>query len=185
MIKKDKKSHTTIYDLEDEEISFNLSEFSYQPDLTSKLDRLKGDFDQNIINEIVLWKVNRYAKLNSRSLELINKIDKNTSVLDEGFTRKILKELLSIKGIRLQMASTILKFKNPNVYQIIDQRAYRLLNEDKLKIPSNISDQIELYLHYIRKLKEQCKQKNIPFNKSDRVLYLLDKKINKDININS
>lgn len=40
---------------------------------------------------------------------------------------EILRKLLMTPGIRLPMASTILRFKNPNVYQIIDQRAYRFL----------------------------------------------------------
>ena len=36
-------------------------EFDYQKSLTTKLDKLNSDFNQEIINEIVLWKVDRYS----------------------------------------------------------------------------------------------------------------------------
>jgi hypothetical protein len=40
-----------------------LDSYRYQPNLTRKLDALgSASFDQEIINEIVLWKVNRYAR---------------------------------------------------------------------------------------------------------------------------
>ena len=50
--------------------------YNYQNELTAKLDNLKYDFDQNIINEIVLWKVSRYALLDTETLKLIKKLDK-------------------------------------------------------------------------------------------------------------
>ncbi|MEI6270138.1 MAG: hypothetical protein WCP01_14760 [Methylococcaceae bacterium] len=46
-----------------------ISEYSYQPELTRKLDGVtKEAFDQPLVNEIVLWKVNRYAPLSSNTL---------------------------------------------------------------------------------------------------------------------
>lgn len=48
-------------------------ESNFQPELTEKLDTVKSDFNQELINEIVLWKANRYAKLNNETLNLINK----------------------------------------------------------------------------------------------------------------
>lgn len=64
--------------------------YKFQEGLTKKLDKLEGDFDQSVINEIVLWKVNRYAKVDDCKLELLNKIDKNSLELDEELTRDIL-----------------------------------------------------------------------------------------------
>lgn len=46
------------------------SVYNYQSDLTSKLDRLNTDFNQEIINEIVLWKVNRYAPVDDETLNI-------------------------------------------------------------------------------------------------------------------
>ncbi len=54
------------------------------------------------------------------------------------------------------MASAILRFKNPNIYQIIDQRANRLLYSKELKIPHNILKQIDLYVDYLTKLRKVC-----------------------------
>jgi hypothetical protein len=89
------------------------------------------------------------------------------------------------------MASTILRFRNKNIYQIIDQRVYRIIYKDeKLKLkthPSdkNVSDQIELYFKYLRDLKVVCEKLEIPFDKSDRILFMADKRINKDFSLDN
>ena len=151
--------------------------------LTSQLDLLYGDFDQTIINEIVLWKVGRYAELKSETIKLLNSIDKSNPTMDLGLTRKILRQLIETKGIGLAMASTILRFKNPNIYQIIDQRAFRIIHTEPLKIPSKIDEQIDLYLEYLNRLREVCKKEQLNFSESDRILYWADKEINRDIPI--
>lgn len=175
----------TIYDIELNEEDLNNSKYNYQIELTSKLDDLQNDFTQEIINEIVLWKINRYSKPSNETLDLLNKITKNDDKLDEELTRQVLKELLQTKGMKLAMASTVLRFKNPKVYQIIDQRVYRFIypNEDLTKITSNIDKQIQIYLKYLSDLKEICISKNIDFTLSDRILYSLDKEYNKDFKI--
>ncbi|WP_140936839.1 hypothetical protein [Sphingobacterium lumbrici] len=104
--------------------------YNYQDELTAKLDNLNSDFDQNIVNEIVLWKVSRYALLDIETLKLINQISKDDTQLNYELTNDILLRLLSNKqkGVRLAMASTILRFKNPKIYQIIgivkDRQSY-------------------------------------------------------------
>lgn len=80
----------TIKDIENLSDPKWLDQFSYQENLTRKLDMEEGDFDQNIINEILLWKVNRYAELSADDLKILNKLDREQSELDEEFTRKIL-----------------------------------------------------------------------------------------------
>ena len=165
------------------EIDYRIEDYSYQNLLTPKLDGLDSDFDQNIINEIVLWKVNRYALIKPETLELLNQIKKEDQVLDEELTMKILSKLLGKdhKGIRLAMASTILRFKNPNIYQIIDQRVYRFIFGKNFDYKlSDINGQIEIYLDYLKKLKIGCKDKNVPFSDADRIFYMMDKKWNKD-----
>ena len=158
--------------------------YKYQEELTPKLDELEADFNQEIINEIALWKVNRYVLMQEDTLELLNKIKKSDDKLNEDLTKQILERLLEKhqKGIQLAMASTILRFKNPSIYQIIDQRVYRFIYGEPLKYPNNIDDQINLYLKYLNDLREKCKD-NIPFEESDRILYSADKKFNPDIPI--
>ena len=160
------------------------NKYKYQEELTPKLDELEADFNQEIINEIALWKVNRYVLMQEDTLELLNKIKKSDDKLNEDLTKQILERLLEKhqKGIQLAMASTILRFKNPSIYQIIDQRVYRFIYGKPLKYPNTIDEQINLYLKYLNDLREKCKD-NIPFEESDRILYSADKKFNPDIPI--
>ena len=132
-------THKTIFD-KDFQIEKADLEFDYQKDLTAKLDKTECLFDQEMINEIILWKVNRYASIDDETLKLLNDIDTNSTTIDIEKTKKILKTLIQKKGIQLPMASTILRFKNKYIYQIIDQRVYRIIYKDeklKLKTYSN------------------------------------------------
>ncbi|PTB95610.1 hypothetical protein C9994_10915 [Marivirga lumbricoides] len=153
-------------------------EYTFQPELTEKLDKVKSDFNQELINEIVLWKINRYAELNDETLNLINKIDRKTEFIDSTLTGEILLLLLETKGIRLPMASTILRFRNPKIYQIIDQRVYRLIYGTEMKIKTNLNDNIIQYLDYLTELRNICDLYQIPFSESDRILYVYDKIMN-------
>jgi hypothetical protein len=50
-----------------EDLGAFLQDYRYQPSLTPRLDRLPPEpFDQALVNEIVLWKVNRYAPLEEK-----------------------------------------------------------------------------------------------------------------------
>jgi len=170
-------THKTIFDIEIDSTDFD---YNYQNILTERLDKLCDDFNQAIIDQIVLWKVNRYVNLDNETLTLLNKIDRIDTTMDIQFTRQLLGQLLKTKGIRLSMASTILRFKNPNIYQIIDQRAYRMIYENELKIPHNADQQIDLYINYLSMLRETCNKIGIEFSQSDRILYWADKQINHD-----
>jgi len=162
--------------------------YNYQNELTAKLDGLDTDFNQATINEIVLWKVNRYAAIDYETLSLINQIKKSDTQLNPELTSAILLRLLDKeqKGVRLAMASTILRFKNPTVYQIIDQRVFRFItNGQTLKYSeTNINEQITLYLDYLQRLKVVCKEHNVDFTIADRVFYSMDKIYNPDETLN-
>lgn len=164
-------------------------EFNYQKSLTNKLDSDICNFDQNKLNEIVLWKVNRYAQFDDKLIMMINSIDRNDSEINMVKTRLVLKELLKTNGVQLAMASTILRFRNPNIYQIIDQRVYRLIYKNKIlninTYPSekNLKFQIELYIKYLNDLRETCLNFDIPFSKSDRILFMVDKRLNKKVKL--
>lgn len=175
----------TINEIEISKEQLGNEKYNYQPNLTLKLDELKGDFNQEIIDHIVLWKVNRYAEISDDTYSLLNSIKKEDVLLDQDLTKKILEKLLSTSGIQLAMASTILRFKNPKIYQIIDQRVYRMIYGKKMpKYFSSIEDQINLYLEYLQKLQNVCVEKGIKYELSDRIIYELDKEFNKDEKIN-
>lgn len=60
----------TIFNTELSEDDFNNNKYKFQPELTKYLDQFDDDFDQDVINQIVLWKVNRYSKLKLETLNL-------------------------------------------------------------------------------------------------------------------
>jgi thermostable 8-oxoguanine DNA glycosylase len=168
--------------------TYSSEEFDYKLRLTPKLDKSNEiEFDQNLLSEIVLWKTNRYVSAEDLPLDLLNSSKIKEKQLDESFTRELLSHLLSktVKGIRLPMASTILRFRNPFVYQIIDQRAYRFANlGETLKLPTKIEDQIDLYINYLKRIREIAESRNIAFENMDRLLYILDKEENKKVKLN-
>jgi hypothetical protein len=81
------------------------------------------------------------------------------------------------------MASTILRFRAPNAYQIFDQRVFRYLYGANHKTSTVIVKQIATYIKYLRDLQEECKNNNIQFVLADRILYQADKIQNKSISI--
>ena len=158
-------------------------EYNYQTKLISKLDNASANFTQEIINEIVLWKVNRYADVDKHTLDLINEINVKSKKINIELTKEILMGLLGTKGIQLPMASSILRFKNKYIYQIIDQRVYRTLYKKIFLPKSSLSNRgkennIHLYLKFLVDLKVECEKLKIPFSNSDRILYMVDKRIN-------
>lgn len=182
------KKHKTVFD-ENFELKETDKTYNYKSELTIKLDDNIRSFNQDVINEIVLWKVNHFAKIDDSTLKLINDIDSKTGEINIEKTKDILKKLLLIKGIQLPMASTNLRFRNNNIYQIIDQRVYRIIyKEQTLKLktyPSekNINEQIDVYLKYLLDLRNICEKFQIPFCDYDRILYTADKRINKDMSL--
>ena len=149
-----------------------LPDFKYQKGLTDKLDNIKDDFTYETMLEIVLWKTNRFPEIDD---DLIIKINQLRKGYDESLSDYILIKLLDSKGFDLPMASTFLRFIDSDYFQIIDQRVYRILYGENLKIPFSKPKKVELYKKYLIDLKEACIAHNIPFSKSDRILYLLDK----------
>jgi thermostable 8-oxoguanine DNA glycosylase len=157
-----------------------LDQYNYQPELTKRLDNLSNTVaDQSLINDIVLWKVNRYVRINNDISDQIQ----NLKILNPGEHRKsnmVLKTLMSLAGVDLPMASTILRFINPKVFQIIDRHAYRALYDKKYPLFSStpIERKVLLYFDYIEQLIKLCDAKGLTFTTIDRLLYVFDKEIN-------
>ena len=112
-----------------------LSRFTYD-DGTDILNRVSseeaGDYRENrdIINEIVLWKMNRRPQVTEELIDAIfslKEIKTPLQVLTDEKTERVVEKLLQTKGMQLPMASTVLHFYYPKIFPIIDQRAYREL----------------------------------------------------------
>ena len=151
--------------------------YKFQPQLTPKLDNHKGDYTETTLLEIILWKTNRYPELPEGLLKEINELRQEFT---EVKARVLLRRLLTLKGFDLPMASTVLRFACPDELQIIDQRVYRFIVDgaDTFKKPYNDEVKIEMYFKYLQRLKQVCDQYKIPFSKSDRIIYQLDKELN-------
>ncbi|MGA8367896.1 MAG: hypothetical protein WB716_11325 [Candidatus Acidiferrales bacterium] len=157
-----------------------LHKYKYQPDLTAKLDALETlQFTQALINEIVLWKNNKLAQFSD---ELLRSIE-NVKELHRGEhqnAESLIDSLLIVHGVGLPMASTLLRFRNPSAFQIIDRHAYRAVYGSKFPIYPSMprKKQIDIYFDYLHDLITLCDQKKIKFETIDRVLYQFDKDIN-------
>ncbi|MEI7901318.1 MAG: hypothetical protein WCK89_13790 [bacterium] len=162
--------------------------YDYQPELTRRLDGHMEDFDQAVINDITLWKVNRYPVIGARLLADLNAIKKTATRYSRPKVQDILIRLLACRGIQLPMASTYLRFKNPRLFQIIDQRVYRAIYGKEMDLPGayNVANRQKLaaiYFAYLCALRKSCATLGIPFEESDRILYNADKRMNKAVKL--
>ena len=157
-----------------------LKDYRYQHDLTVHLDDLGSEpFGQDVINEIVLWKVNRYAKVSPGALEALNSVI-DTQPKSHRTAKAVLAALLREPGVDLAMASTFLRFRNRQAFQIIDRHAYRAVYGEDYPLYSSSSDdaKIDLYFRYLDGLFAVADSKKIDFKNLDRVLYVFDKQVN-------
>jgi len=174
-----RNDYKTILNYDKKVYKFFLN-YGYQTGLTDHLDNLSGvNFSQELINKIILWKVNRYVSLNDETLQKLDELQ--TLRKDQHRKSKdILNKLLNTHGIDLAMASTILRFRNPDTFQIIDRHAFRAVYGEKYPLyPSTPNNRkIDLYFEYLDQLIDIAQKKNLDFKILDRLLYEFDKKLN-------
>jgi thermostable 8-oxoguanine DNA glycosylase len=162
-------------------VAIALGEYKFQTELTKRLDSLSELTEINLL-EIVLWKTNRYPAINEEILHQLNSLKQNCN---RDNAAQVLRNLLSLRGFDLPMASTVLRFIRPDKFQIIDQRVYRLImpEANELKLPYSDEAKIKMYFDYLDHLKRVCERNQINFQVSDRIFYQLDKKHNASIAI--
>jgi thermostable 8-oxoguanine DNA glycosylase len=157
-----------------------LDRYDYQPELTPRLDLLSDTpFSQHLINEIVLWKVDRYVSLDNDLLVGLNEI-RNLKTGEHRRAESILKQLLRTHGVDLPMASTVLRFRNSQDFQIIDRHAYRAIYDKHYNLypTTPIERKIQVYFDYLDELQRLCKSRGVAFETIDRLLYAFDKEKN-------
>ena len=163
-----------------------LQRYSYADD-KNIIDRIKNcsgtneSENRDIINSIVLWKINRQVDIGAKLFNAIKSINVTFLTFEskEQEVKSIIRNLLDIKGVRIAMASTILKMFYPKVFPIVDQRAYRELMGKELPAfyGAKANEKfVEMYYQYIK----DCHQYNkkfcpeIEFENIDKILYQLD-----------
>lgn len=163
---------------QDKALSAFINDYSIYPNLTQKLDRSDWNFSQELINEIVLWKIARYVEIPPNAFEALNGL-RDLRVGQHRNAEPVLCSLLGCAGVRLPMASTILRFANPDVFQIYDRHICRAIWGTCEKVaPKNPSEAVQKYWSFLDDLSVQCGQLGISFRNADRILFEFDKAVN-------
>lgn len=148
-------------------------EFNYN--IEEIKDSIKNkDISINDIRKIALWKYDRIINIEEEVLVKLNKIlQKKDITVNCEEVKDIIEALIESKGVGMPLASTILKFLRPDVFPIIDIRAYRALF-DKKKNKFTYSE----YMKYCDKIYELREMTGIDLSEIDEQLYEFDKKYN-------
>lgn len=180
-----KKFDVKNYNLKEylEGYNYNLNE---KEELIKLSHEIKNNSERHLsledLRRVVLWKLNRIIYIDESLLSDLNSLAKSKGKnIENQEIKRIIRELLNSTGVQLPMASTILKFLRSDIFPIIDIRAYRALFGEKKNLGENCKNKFEIYVGYIKRLKEISKETGINFDKIDEGLYQFDKKENKDI----
>lgn len=169
------KQKAIKFDPDEHKLNFR---FDYQPNETVVLKKLKcKPLSRDDIRQIVLWKLNRVVNIPDDLLRTMGDWAARKSLdANAPEVRTVLQQLVGCTGIGYPMASAILKFMRPDVFPIIDVRAYRAITGQKLRSNQYTT---EKYLKYIASLRAIQKKKGIKkFETVDEQLYCFDKKFN-------
>lgn len=151
--------------------------FDYSPVETIALrSRTYENLTIGDIRRFALWKLDRVVDVSEslltklRALAELKPLEACSPAAIE-----VLDELVACDGIGYPMASAFLKFIRPDVFPIIDVRAYRALEGVRLR--SN-DYSTELYLKYVDRVLEISVKRNVPLAAVDEQLYCYDKEYN-------
>ena len=178
--------------------------------LNNKENQYSNYIDFSLMNEInwiALWKTNRIIELDKDTRDKLLKLKNGECLLDKEI-EELLQSMLNCKGIQIAMASTILHFYRPDLFPIIDKRAWRAihnivnekgeisLSNDKKpqcnefewdgipfekSVSSRTDKKIRQYLNYIKICKHLSEKLKIKFEEIDQFLYEIDKLTEADI----
>ena len=156
--------------------------FEYNNKETEDLHKIingKPDLNIDDFRRISLWKLDRVLRLSNNTIEKLNIISiKQDLSIDDELVKEVIKELVDSDGVGYPMASAFLKFIRPDIFPIIDLRAYRALRGIKIYYSMY---KYELYIKYTKDLMKIAKKFNRPLNEVDEQLYCYDKEYNKKI----
>jgi thermostable 8-oxoguanine DNA glycosylase len=153
--------------------------FTYNDKETKALhERLNGALTITIddLRRVSLWKLDRVMSVSEDTLQKLVELSKNKNVrIDDDLVKDVLEHLVLSQGIGFPMASAILKFINPDVFPIIDVRAYRALTGKK---PYYGTYSYEKYIEYAKDLGKIARETKRPLREIDEQLYCFDDKHN-------
>ncbi|WP_124577542.1 hypothetical protein [Burkholderia contaminans] len=153
--------------------------FSYNDEETAELHaRLNGSttITDHDLRRVSLWKLDRVLCVSDKTLAKLNNLSAIEGLtLTDSRVKDVIDDLVLSQGIGFPMASAILKFIKPELFPIIDVRAYRALTGTQ---PSYATYSYEKYISYAEKVTNIARKLNRPLRDIDEQLYCYDKKHN-------
>lgn len=154
------------------DFSYNLDESNF----LKKNMKNKKNISIDDIRRISLWKLDRVLDVSEETILNLQKIATEEDInIHSSLVTETITMLTNSNGIGFPMASAILKFLRPDIFPIIDVRAYRAIYGKKIYSSQYT---IEKYIDYIHKINEISKSMHINLNEVDEQLYCFDKEHN-------
>ena len=154
-------------------------EYDYNPEETRALrKRLQRKQHPTIddLRRVALWKIDRVLNVPESLLADLGALARRRKInRRDGKTGELIEALVRCDGIHYPMASAILKFLRPDVFPIIDVRAYRALTGRKL---SRKTYSLQRYLDYADELERLAVRLERPLSEIDEQLYKFDQEKN-------
>lgn len=159
-------------------------EFNYNKQETNALReslRRRADISIDDLRRVALWKLNRVLEVPDRVIERLQMLaDVPDLTADSVLSREVLVMLVGCRGVGFPMASAFLKFLRPDIFPIIDVRAFRALTGRRL---GQHSYDIDLYLNYVKQIQAIARATGRPLWEIDEQLYCFDDHHNGAINV--
>jgi len=153
--------------------------FSYNNAETALLRKeLAGNVnvDINDLRRVSLWKLDRVLEVTEETLECLRKVAAAEDLsVDATLSKRAVEMLVDSQGVGFPMASAMLKFLRPDVFPIIDVRAYRALTGTK---PYYSTYTLTRYIAYAKELANIASRLGRPLSDIDEQLYCFDAKHN-------
>src|SRR5687767_9477250 len=120
--------------------------------------------------------LNRYVPLDSNALQALETV-RGLKTGEHRQGEPVLRSLLGSHGVDLPMASTIMRFRNAETFQIIDRHAFRAIygRDYPLYQASSHERKVGVYFQYLDQLVDLCRKRDLAFAAVDRLLYIFDK----------
>lgn len=153
--------------------------FVFNEEETKRLrEALKGKSTVTVddIRRVALWKLDRVVDVPEGVLRSLQRLATAQGLtVDSPEATEVLLSLVECPGVGFPMASAFLKFLRPDVFPIIDVRAYRALFGQKLYPQMHT---LKRYLCYAHRVREIAENTGLPLHEVDEQLYCFDKKHN-------
>ncbi|MGN7358462.1 hypothetical protein ACTHPF_13455 [Paenibacillus sp. SAF-054] len=164
------------FDQTKDDLGFSFHYNNAETDELNKRLNNNKDFTLDDLRRVALWKINRVLDIpDDLLLELREFLSEEDLSIDNVKLKPLVNRLLECSGIGMPMVSSFLKFLRPDVFPIIDVRAYRAIYGKKIYYQSYSYD---TYIDYVKKVYEIRDHFKMPLSEVDQQLYCFDKEYN-------